>query len=116
MIDPELEAAMHERARSEREADVETFARLTTDDFVLVNTRGQLLDKSARIAQVREGRQPRFEAISAAERVRMYGADTALRTRVATRPDGTQVRMMTVWVKQDGQWKVASTQVTRISD
>lgn len=116
MIDPELEAAMHERARSEREADVDAFARLTTDDFVLVNARGQMLDKKARVAEVRDGRQPRFEAVSAAERVRMYGPDTAIRTRLATRPDGTQVRFMTVWVKQDGQWKVASTQVTRISD
>lgn len=116
MIDPELEAAMHERARSEREADVETFARLTTDDFVLVNARGEVLDKTARIAELRDGRQPRFEVVAAAERVRMYGPDTAIRTRLAKTPDGTRVRFMTVWVKHEGQWKVASTQVTRIAD
>ena len=110
-IDPALEAAMHDRARSERERDVEAFTRLTTDDFVLINIRGETLDRNARIAQIREGR-PRIEAVSAGERVRMYG-DTAIRTRLATREDA-EVRITTVWVKQDGQWKVASTQVTPV--
>ena len=103
---------MHERARAERERDGDAFARLTTDNFLLINTRGEILDKAARVAQVREG-QPRFEAVPTAERVRVFG-DTAIRTRLAKRPDGTEVRFTTVWVREDGQWKVASTQSTRV--
>ena len=101
---------MDARARSERDRDLEAFARLTTDDFVLINVRGELLDKNARMAQVAKGQHPRIEAVSAGERIRMYG-DTAIRTRLATRQDA-EVRITTVWVKQDGQWKAASTQVT----
>ena len=102
---------MDARARSERDRDLEAFARLTTDDFVLINVRGELLDKNARMAQIAKG-QPRIEAVSGAERIRMYG-DTAIRTRLATRQDA-EVRITTVWVKQDGKWKVASTQVTPV--
>jgi len=105
---------MHERARAERERDAETFARLTTDNFVLINARGQLIDKNARVAQLKSG-APRTEAVSGAERVRMFGDGTAIRTRLATRPDG-QLRMTTIWVKEDGQWKVASTHVTRVTE
>jgi ketosteroid isomerase-like protein len=113
VIDPELEAAMHERARAERDGDVESFARLTADNFVLINARGQLLDKNARVAQVTTG-APRTEAVSGAERVRMFGDGTAIRTRLATRPDG-EVRITTIWVKEDGQWRVASAHVTRVA-
>ena len=113
-LDPELEAAMDARARSERERDADTFGRLTTDNFVLITATGQMVDKAARLAQLTTGR-PRTEAVSGAERVRMFGENTAIRTRLATR-DGTEVRITTVWVKEDGQWKVASTQVTAVRD
>ena len=103
---------MHERARAEREGDADAFARFTTDNFVLITARGELIDKTARVERVRSG-APRTEAVSGVERVRMFGGSVAIRTRLATRPDG-QVRLTTVWVKEDGQWKVASTQVTRV--
>lgn len=106
---------MHARARSERERDIDTFSRLTTDNFVLITRRGEILDKAGRIAQVREGER-RLEAVSAGERVRMFGDSTAIRTRLANTPEGDQIRFMTVWVKEDGQWKVASTQVTPVLD
>ena len=103
---------MHRRALAEREQDLETFAQLMTDNFVLINARGEALDREARIAQVREG-QTRFEAVSAGERIRMFSG-TAIRTRLVARDGGRQVRITSVWVNDGGQWKVASTQVTPV--
>lgn len=114
-IDPELEAAIEARARAERERDGDAFARLTTDNFMLITRDGNVMDKAARTAEVREG-QPRLKALPAGERIRVFGSSAAIRTRLAHTPEGTQVRFTTVWVKEDGQWKVASTQVTPVRD
>lgn len=111
-VDPELLAAIEARTRAERERDLATFARLTVDDFTLTTARGQVLDKAARIEQLRT--MPRPDATRDDDVIRMYG-DAAIRTsRVVW--NGEPQRFLTVWVKEDGTWKVAATQVTPIRD
>jgi len=111
-VDPDLEAAIRVRTEAERVRDLETFARLTVDDFTLTTARGEVLDKAARIEQLRTASRP--NAVRDDDRIRTYG-DTALRTsRVVW--EGQPMRFLTVWVKEQGQWKVAATQITPILD
>lgn len=109
-VDPELKAAIRARTEAERTRDLETFARLTTDDFTLTTARGVVLDKAARIEDLRTSAPRR--ATRDDDRIRMYGT-TAIRTsRVVF--EGEVTRFLTIWVRQDGQWKVAATQVTPV--
>ena len=83
---------------------------MTTDDFTLTSQHGEIITRAARIEQLRTGPISPEPPPQSDEQIRMYG-DTALRTRRVIR-NGKPIRMLTVWVKQDGQWKVAATQVT----
>jgi len=108
MIDPDLQKAIAARAAAERNRDIETFSRLTTDDFTLTNEMGEVITRRERIERLEAGQ--RQAQSQSDERIRVYG-NAALRTRRITL-EGKPLRMLTVWVKQVGQWKVAATQIT----
>jgi ketosteroid isomerase-like protein len=109
-VDPGLAAAIRERSEAERVRDIATVARLTTDDFTLTNARGEVLDKTARIEQLRTTAPRDF--VREDDQVRMYGA-AALRTSLVVL-EGQPLRFTTLWIEQDGQWKVAATQITPV--
>ena len=107
-IDPELEKAMLARRDAERNRDVETVDRMTTDDFLLIDQTGRVITRRERLEQIRAG-QPRAQ-VQSDDQLHVYG-NTVLRTRhvvIESKP----LRVMNVWVKENGQWKVAATQVT----
>jgi len=108
VIDPDLQKAIGARAHAEHSRDIETFNRMTTDDFTLTNERGEVITKPERIERLKAGQ--RQAQAQSDEQIRFYG-NAALRTRRLTL-EGKPVRMLTVWVKQNGQWKVAATQIT----
>ena len=123
-IDPELEKAMLARRDAERNRDVETVDRMTTDDFLLIDQTGRVITRRERLEQIRAG-QPRAQAQSD-DQLHVYGntgvpgdtrcsccwgGNTVLRTRHVV-IEGKPLRVMNVWVKENGQWKVAATQVT----
>ena len=107
---------MRARVRAERDQDIEAFARLTTDEFTLTNARGRVVDKSTRLEELRVKPPPTFTTDGDSDSTIVHGDNVAIRTRRVVRDDGARLRIITVWVKLDGQWKAAATQVTPILD
>jgi ketosteroid isomerase-like protein len=82
--------------------DGKTLSRLETDDFTVI-ANGQPQTKAEQIAEV-EGRGPvGVPAANVEEEIRHYG-DVALITGLS---GGSNVRFTTLWIKLNGDWKIA---------
>ena len=107
-VDPAMEKALKARLAALAAGDEQSWGRYTTDDFVAVEADGQTKSKAQRMAEIKGNKAPRPR--SAEETLRAYG-DTVIRT---LRGEGQSVRrMIEVWVKEGGQWKVAHVQFTQ---
>lgn len=116
-LDPAFQEARAARAAAIAAGDDVGLRRYTTDDFVYVGAEGQLLTRAERETanQGNSTRPPRPRLTEV--RVRDYG-DTiitsgrgALNVRGGVQP----IRVTQVWVKQNGEWKVAHAQNTVIA-
>jgi len=108
-VPPDLQQAMKQRAEALSKADATTWARLTADNFVVVNGAGVLQTKAQRVAMIKAG-QPNGPTSVEHESVQMYG-NTAVQRFQSTR-DGIWVAF--VWAKDKNGWRVTYAQVTPI--
>ena len=100
--------------------DVEAMRRDLTEDFTLVNGRGETSTRAEDLETARTGsiRYRRFE--NSGSRVRLYGADTAIVTGItsvagttASRHDfELRVRFTDTYVRQEGRWRLAASQAS----
>lgn len=101
--------------------DAAGLAKMLTDDFVAVSANGAAVSKSALIARM----QPRrlvYKRLEVTERqVRVYGDAAVVVGRSVvefvndTNGYGGTYRYMRIYVRQHGQWKICSQQISRIS-
>lgn len=99
--------------------DPGAFASLTTDDFISIDERGALRTKAQRLAELTAARQVSASSPAAATATRpaewlvtVHG-DVAVTTyrRDTSNPPA---RLMRVFVKRDGRWLMAASQITPI--
>ena len=117
----DLAAAAHAYDAAQVNGDRAALERLVADDYVLVNGAGQVQDKARLIADyVAPGFK--LDPFTIEEPVEKVFGDTALLggriNMIGT--DGGQrfalvVRFVDAWARQDGQWRVVYSQVTRVS-
>jgi ketosteroid isomerase-like protein len=100
--------------------DTSGLQQYLTDDSVIIGADGTMSNKNQSIADIRTGKVKYSSIDVKEERVRTYG-DTAIFNGLATVKltiDGQDrsgdYRVTIVWVKQNGQWKRASFQATRV--
>lgn len=100
--------------------DVEALTALVADDYVLVNSDGSVENKRQFLADFK---LPGFkiEPYVMAPRLKKTWSDAALLAgdvNLRWTQDGAHharsLRMVHVWAKRDGQWRLAYTQVTRL--
>lgn len=115
-LDPTFQKARAARGAAIAAGDGEGLMRYTTDDFVYIGAEGQMQTRAERMSLnnglERPPRQPLKDL-----KVRVYG-DT-----VITSGQGVQnvrgvmqpIRVTQIWVKQNGEWKVAHAQNTVIA-
>jgi len=98
--------------------DRKTMDAMLTKDFILVLTRGAILDRKGWLDDVAD-QQTKME-LNQVENLTIhhYNDDCALaigvlhiRAREKQKLTDVRMRFIDVWVKQDGQWKWASSQV-----
>jgi hypothetical protein len=102
-------------------ADSSFWEEYLADDYVGVGADGSLLTKDQSVEMLKSG-AIRYEAIDERNvKVRVYG-DTAVVSAVASlklsvnkSPLTGNYRETFVWVKQEGNWKLASFQATRVA-
>ena len=102
--------------------DAATLAALVSDDYVLVNSDASLQGKASYLADfARPGfKVDPYEVERPVYRVTNDAALTAGEIRLRWTQDGRQqsrrVRIAHFWVLQQGRWRIAYTQLTRLPD
>ena len=99
--DSDLKSAERQWVEAYYKGDGKTLAGFETDDFNVI-ANGQKETKEEQIAEVERRGPAGVPASNTEEEIRHYG-DVALITGLS---GGANVRYTTVWVKQNGQWKV----------
>jgi ketosteroid isomerase-like protein len=102
--------------------DLEGIARLVTDDWIIVDPNGEMVDRARFFEVIKSGALTHEMMESEDFRVRVYG-DSAVITAV-TRAKGkfmgqefsTQERATDVFVKRDRRWQCVLTHLTRFPE
>jgi hypothetical protein len=104
-------------------ADADTIADIMDDSFYGINFDGTTWDKASWVRSVRDiqhdatrlpgWRKALSEYATVDEKIRILG-DTAVVTGWRKR-DGSGHRFMHVWLRREGQWRLANTQTTSLS-
>jgi len=92
-----------------------------TDDYTFINPHGALLTKKQRLENLKSGATGVEATARQIEAVHVYG-DTAvtasritLKGRYSGKEAGGEYRMLSVWVNQQGRWRLAANQLTLIA-
>ena len=116
-VDPALQKAAEARVAARFAGDAESYGRFTLEDAIMTNSRGGMESRAVRMKAIQGNpvKTPRPKVSD--EKYRMFG-DTATRTWRQDEPNAEGqnrgARWIEVWVKQKGEWKVASLQFTNI--
>lgn len=110
-----------EWAAAEQHGDTAALDRILADEFVGIGPRGFMLTKQEWLQRHQAGALV-YDALSLDDvQVRAYGGDTAVmvaRETQAARYQGQpmpgEFRTTLVWVRQDGSWRLAGTQLSPI--
>jgi ABC-type transporter MlaC component len=110
-----LQDAAVARIKSMSAGDAEGWGKYTTDDFIVIEADGAVKTKAQRMTEIKSTpNSPAGASTPSDQKWRMYGSSTAVST-VQSSIDGKPTRITSVWVKQGGEWKVASVQLTTIA-
>src|SRR5215831_126707 len=101
--------------------DLERLGRLVTDDWIIIDPNGEIVDRARFFEVIKSGALTHDMMESEDSRVRVYG-DSAVVIAV-TRTKGkfmgqefsTQERATDVFVKRDGRWQCVLTHLTRFT-
>jgi ketosteroid isomerase-like protein len=110
-----LQDAAAARSKSMSSGDAEGWGKYTTDDFIVIEADGALKTKAQRMTEIKSTpNSPAGASTPTDQKWRMYGSSTAVST-LQISIDGKPTRVTSVWVKEQGEWKVASVQLTTIA-
>jgi ketosteroid isomerase-like protein len=101
--------------------DAEAVGRLLTDDWIIIDPDGGIIDKARFLDVIKSGALTHEMMKSDDTRVRIYG-DTAIVTALTTTKGkfhgqafATKERASDVFVKQNGRWRCALSHLTSFS-
>jgi ketosteroid isomerase-like protein len=110
-IPADLQKVVEARNDALRTGDEQAWARYTTDDYIVISTDGTVRTKAQRMAEIKGTKSTTPKLLD--RKYRAYG-DTVIESVTEQNAEGTN-RLSVVWVKQNGQWKVASVHQTRVA-
>jgi ketosteroid isomerase-like protein len=117
-MEEELVKLEEEFANAIVKNDPEGIGRLVTDDWIIINADGGIIDKERFLGVIKSGALTHEMMESDDMRIRVYG-DSAV-VSALTRSKGkfmgqeftTHERSTDVFVRRDGQWRCVLTQIT----
>jgi ketosteroid isomerase-like protein len=123
-VEAQLRQAVREYDDALRRADVAAVGRFFAEEYFFVNPRGQRVTRAERLANLHEWRRTALDTVAHApqdEYFRPYGSDVVVysaRLTLSGRYSGQaqqgQHRALVVWVRRDGRWQQAASQLTPI--
>lgn len=114
----EVDSANQRFGDAARSRDTETYAQLVADDAEFVAPTGTLIDKSTRIAQIKEGAVAPVPVIFRERpgyHVRMYGETAVISWQDPPAGGRNGQRVVRVFVRQSGAWRLVHYQRTFIA-
>src|SRR5947207_359985 len=99
--------------------DLEGIGRLVTDDWIIIDPNGEIIDRPRFFEVIKSGALTHDVMESEDFRVRVYGdsavvtALTCTKGRFMGQDFSTQERATDVFVKRDGRWQCVLTHLTR---
>ena len=116
-VDPALRKAAEARATARDAGDAETYGRLILEDAIITSANGTMETRASRMKAVQGNPVKTPKPKVSDEKYRMFG-DAAIRTwrqdELSAEGQNRGTRWIEVWVKQKGEWKLASVQFTNI--
>lgn len=119
----EVRATVRRYDAALRKHDVAAVEQFWAPEYIFVNPRGERLTRADRIANFRAART-RFDSLAPVpdeEKITAYGDGLAVHTTLLTigghysgHPTQGQYRALVVWVKRDGRWQQAASQLTPV--
>ena len=101
--------------------DFESIGRLVTDDWIIIDPKGEIVDRTRFFEVIKSGALTHDTMESEDFRVRVYG-DSAVVTAITSTKGkfmgqefSTQERATDVFVKRDGRWQCVLTHLTRFA-
>ena len=122
-IEAELRRAVRSYDEALRRADARAVEQFFAQEYFFVNPRGQRVTRAERLANLREGRTQLDTVVHAPaeETFQAYGNDLVVYTarltlvgRYGGQAQQGQARALVVWVRRDGRWQQAASQLTPI--
>ncbi len=119
-LPPDLADCVRQWDEAQLANDVATLSRLAADDYMLVNSDSSVQNKESFLADFRV---PGFkiDPYELKEKVEKVWGDAAVRAGVLDlgwtlegRHQARRLRMVYVWAKRDGRWRMTYTQITRV--
>lgn len=101
--------------------DADAVERFLTDDWTIVDPDGKLIDKARFLSVIRSGDLTHESMDSEDVSVRLYGDTAIVTARTTTKGKykeqafTTKERASDVFVKRDGRWRCAFSQLTRLA-
>jgi hypothetical protein len=111
--DPALQAAIETRQKAILSRNTADWLKHTSEDFVLINSRGEIESRDARLKVLINSKGTGVVAVT--ESLRTYGADAAVMIQRSGAGSQNPTLTTSVWVRQSGVWQVVSTQFTSIA-
>jgi ketosteroid isomerase-like protein len=117
-MEAELSKVEQEFADAIAKNDVEAIERFVTDDWIIINADGGIIDKERFLGVIKSGALTHETMESADIRVRVYGesavvsALTRSKGKFAGHEFTTHERSTDVFVRRDGRWRCVLTQLT----
>jgi hypothetical protein len=122
-LDQELIAQVKQFDQAAKSKDIQYFKRTLTDDFLEIGNNGASSDKADFIKDKQEPEKPEAPARKSVvgEQERLYdfqvlplneGAAVVSYNKIDPGQTPKYLHISTVWVKQDGQWKLKFEQIT----
>ena len=116
-VDPALQKAAEARVAATSAGDADTYGRFTLEDAVFTDATGLTETRASRMKAVQGNPVKIPKPKVSDEKYRMFG-DTAIRTwrqdELSAEGQNLSTRRIQVWVKQKGEWRLASVQFTGI--
>lgn len=119
--DKALEARFQQYAEALKKKDTATLDKIWADDYCFINPQGELVSKAQRLENVKSGAtsfediQPQREHLSVKGNMAVdVGRVTLKGTKYSGQESSGDYRYMSVWTKEQGQWRLLANQVTLI--
>ena len=101
--------------------DVAAVEDIWTDEYTFINPHGALLTKKQRFENLKSGATAVEATARQIEAVHVYADAAVTASRIALKGKysgkqaGGEYRMLSVWVNQQGRWRLAANQLTPIA-